>query len=259
MNGPLDISPLQLSLAAIFLLAAGATSLANRLGLERDILIGSLRTVIQLLLMGFVLKWVFAIQNWAVVLILFGVMIAFGVHIVRGRVKERSVSYLFPAFISMLLGYTLVTIVVTAAVVQVEPWWKPEYFLPIGGMVVGNSITALAISLDRLFSELKNRRDEVEMRLALGATSREASHDIMKDALKAGMIPSINSMMGVGLVFIPGMMTGQILAGADPAMAVRYQIVVMFMIVGATAISSLIVLNLVRGRCFGRGENLVLR
>jgi putative ABC transport system permease protein len=97
------------------------------------------------------------------------------------------------------------------------------------------------------------------MKLCLGADYKEASHDMHQEAIRAGMIPSINSMMAVGLVFIPGMMTGQILAGADPLIAIRYQIIVMVMLVGSTAIGSFIVVSLVRRRCFGSAFQLLLR
>jgi putative ABC transport system permease protein len=144
-------------------------------------------------------------------------------------------------------------------IVGAKPWWKPQYFIPLAGMIVGNSMNAIAISLDRLFGELRGRRQEVEMMLCLGADYKEASQDMVINAMRAGMIPSINSMMAAGVVFIPGMMTGQILAGADPLIAIRYQIVVMVMLVGSTAIGSLVVVLLVRRLCFGPGHQLRLR
>ncbi len=126
-------------------------------------------------------------------------------------------------------------------------------------MVIGNSMNAIAISIDRLFSDLLRRRGEVELLLCLGATGGEASADMFRDAVKAGMIPSINSMMGVGLVFIPGMMTGQILAGSDPLVAVKYQIMVMLMLVGSTAIGSVLVVSLVRRRCFSPDHRMIIK
>jgi len=125
-------------------------------------------------------------------------------------------------------------------------------------MVIGNSMSALAISLERFFRDLRQQRDQIEMQLSLGAGYREASAEIFRNSVKAGMIPSINAMMGVGLVFIPGMMSGQILAGIDPMIAIRYQIVVMLMLVGATALSSVTIMLLIRKRCFGSGEELLL-
>lgn len=254
----LDIGVWQLMLSLVFVAAAGAASLVHRLGLERDLLWGTLRTFAQLFVMGYALKLIFGLESALLVVGVYVGMILFAGKIVHGRVKERSIPFLLPTMGAMLGSYLLVTIVVTGLIVGAQPWWKPQYFLPIGGMVIGNSMNALAISLERLFSDLRARRDEVEMRLSLGASSQEASHEIMKGALRAGMIPSINSMMGVGVVFIPGMMTGQILAGADPLLAIRYQIVVMLMLVGSTALGSLLVVHLARMRCFGPGHNLRL-
>jgi putative ABC transport system permease protein len=185
-------------------------------------------------------------------------MVIFAVRIVKGNVTEQKIPYVLPAFFTMLMVYALISAVVTGGIVGATPFWHPQYFIPLAGMVVGNSMTALGLALDRLFSDLKARRDEVEMMLCLGATANEASSGIFKGALKAGMIPSINSLAGVGLVFIPGMMTGQILSGEDPVLAIRYQIVVMFMLVASTALTVTIVLGIVRKRCFGPGQQLLL-
>ena len=120
-------------------------------------------------------------------------------------------------------------------------------------------MTVLGLSLDRLFSDLRTKREEVEMRLCLGATAEEAGRQIVRDASRAGVMPSVNSLAGVGLVFLPGMMTGQILSGAAPLLAVGYQIVVMFMIGASTALSVVAVLRSVRRRCFGPAQRLLLR
>ncbi len=260
MTGGLEyISNWQLALALLFVGISGAVSLWRKLELEKDLTVGTVRTFVQLFIMGYALQLIFSLE-WALLSLgVYLVMVIFAARIVRGRVKEKDVDYLMPTFVAMLVSYFLVTTVVTGLVVQAEPWWRPQYFLPIGGMVIGNSMTALALSLERLFSDLRNQRAQVEMRLCLGASPAEAGRESFKDALKAGMIPSINSMMGVGVVFIPGMMTGQILAGADPLEAVRYQIVVMLMLVGSTAISSVIVVGLAFRRCFAEGDRLALR
>ncbi len=259
MKGALDIGILQLSLVLVFVLLAGIASLRLRLGLERDLLWGTLRTVAQLVLLGFVLTWIFQIRHWYIVLAVYALMIFFAARIIRGRVRAGNIRFFFPVFMSMLFSYMLISLFIVAVVVGADPWYQPEYFLPLGGMIIGNSMNAIAISLDRLFTDLLRRRQEIELRLILGATAGQASGDIMREAVRAGMIPSINAMMGVGLVFIPGMMTGQILAGSDPFVAVKYQIMVMLMLVGSTALGSLLVISLVRSRCFNREHQLVLR
>lgn len=259
MNGALDIGYGQLALSLVFILIGGAASLRLRLGLERDLLWGTVRTVSQLALMGLVLTWVFQVRAWYVVLPIYTLMILFAARIIRGRVRSTNVRFFVPTFVSMLLSYMLVSYIVVDLIVHAEPWYLPEYFLPLGGMVIGNSMNAIAIALDRLFNDLLRRRGEVELLLCLGASGAEASAEMFRDAVKAGMIPSINSMMGVGLVFIPGMMTGQILAGSDPLVAVKYQIMVMLMLVGSTAIGSVLVVSLVRRRCFSSDHRLTVK
>jgi putative ABC transport system permease protein len=258
-NNPLVIGPEQLVLALGFVLVAGVISLVFQLGLTRSLLLGTLRTCVQLFAMGYALQFIFAIKMSLPILAVFCVMVAAAAHIVRGRVPERDVSFGLPVFVTMILSYMLVGITVTGVVIGAKPWWEPQYFLPIGGMIAGNSMNALAIALERLFTGLRKSRTEIEMKLSLGADYREASDAITKEAIRAGMIPSINSMMAVGLVSIPGMMTGQVLAGADPALACRYQIVVMLMLVASTALSSFAVVSIVRRMCFGRAHQLLLR
>lgn len=258
-GGVLDITPWRLALALVFSLVAGGCSLALKLDLGRDILIGTVRTFAQLFLMGWVLGFVFAADSPWLVIGLFFIMAGAAAHTARGRVKEKAVAFAWPMYGSMAAVYLLVTMTVTGAIVAADPWWKPQYFLPIGGMVLGNSMTSVAVALDRLFADLRARAALVEMKLCLGADVSEASADIVRDAVRAGMIPAVNSMMAVGLVSIPGMMTGQILGGSDPSQAIRYQIVVMLMIVGATALGSTILTLIIRRRCFGPGQRPLLR
>jgi len=256
--GVIPISNLQLALGLVFVLFAGISSLAHRLGLEKDLAIGTVRTVAQLFLMGYALTLIFDLVHPLFVVAIYAAMIFFAAWTVKGRVEEKKVPYFFPTLGAMMASYLTVTVFITAVVVSAEPWWLPRYFIPLGGMVVGNSMNAIAICLERLFSQLSEKRDQVEAMLCLGADYREASAGIFAEAIRAGMIPSINSMMGVGVVFIPGMMTGQILAGADPLDAIRYQIVVMLMLVGSTALGSLLVAWLVRRRCFGNAMDLLV-
>ncbi|NDV21355.1 iron export ABC transporter permease subunit FetB [Desulfovibrio sp. JC022] len=246
----ISITWVQLLIALSLVSVSGFLSIYYKLKLEKDLAVGVVRSFVQLLTMGYLLKILFGLNSAVLVLALYLAMTFFSVHIIHGRVKEKNISYLMPTGLAVMFSYSLVTILVTKVVIGAQPWWDPQYFIPIGGMIAGNSMNSLALSLERFFSELKSRRDEVEMLLCLGADYKEATAEIFRDALRAGMIPAINSLMGVGLVFLPGMMTGQILAGADPEEAVRYQIVVMFMLVSSTALSSIIVLLLVRKRCF---------
>ncbi len=258
MNSAIDIGWFQLGLCFLFVLAGGAASVALRLGLQKDLWWGAIRTFTQLFLLGLILKHIFQVHLWWPVMGLFWLMVIFAVQIIRGRVQEKTVRYWDSTLVSMFLSYTLITFLVTRVIVRVEPWYEPRYFLPLGGMIIGNSMNAIAIALDRLFGELRKSRSLVEMKLSLGASWLEASNDIARRAIKAGMIPSINAMMGAGLVFIPGMMTGQILAGANEFVAVKYQVMVMFMLVGSTSVGSVLVVFLSLHRCFSREGTLRL-
>ncbi|NTW69307.1 MAG: iron export ABC transporter permease subunit FetB [Chlorobiaceae bacterium] len=259
MNRIIDISLAQLFLALLFILIAQISSFIYHLGLNRDITIGTIRTFAQLFLMGYVLTFILKSSNLWLVLLVFFVMVLSAMFIVKGRVREKQIPYFIPTFLTMLISYFATALFVSGVIVGTAPWWDPRYFLPAGGMVIGNSMSALAIALERLFRDLREQRELVEMKLALGANYREASDELFRKAVSAGMIPSINAMMGVGLVFIPGMMSGQILAGTDPLIAIRYQIVVMLMLVGSTAVTSVVVMLIVRRRCFGSGEEVLLR
>lgn len=252
----IDIGYFELAFCLILVLAAGLASVGLKLGLERDILWATVRTVAQLFLLGYILRFIFGVETaWLVLLILFG-MILFAAWTIRGRMEQRPVAFFWPTFLSMLLSYFVVVFFATALVIRVEPWYLPHYVIPLGGMVVGNSMNAIALALDRLFSSLDKGRQEVELHLSLGATYREASQRPLKEAVRAGMIPSINNMMAVGVVFIPGMMTGQILAGVDPMVAIKYQIMIMILILISTMSGGILVTHLVRRLCFTRDHQL---
>ncbi len=258
MSPVVEISFWQLLLALLFILVAQIASFVYHLGLNKDISIGTVRTFAQLFLMGYVLTFIFSIENLWLTVGIFVIMAISASFIIRGRVREKDVPYMLPTFLTMFVSYFITAVFVTGLIIGVAPWWEPRYFLPIGGMVIGNSMSALAIALERLFREMRQQKGLIETRLCLGANYREASSEMFRNAVSAGMIPSINAMMGVGLVFIPGMMSGQILAGADPLQAIRYQIIIMLMLVGSTATTSIITILIVRKRCFGKGEELLL-
>jgi putative ABC transport system permease protein len=256
---PVVIGPWQLLLCLLFVGIAGGASMILGLRLGRDLLWGTVRTFAQLFLVGYVLDTVFAIDRPVLVLLVFVFMVFWAAHAVRGRVRDPQIAVFVPTFISMVLSYLVVTVLVTSVVVQVDPWWTPQYFIPLGGMIAGNSMNAISVCLERLLTGLRERRETIELALSLGANYREATSELLADAVRAGMIPSINALMTVGLVSLPGMMTGQILAGVQPAAAVKYQIVVMLMLVASTSIGAVVVASVVRRRCFTGAQQLTVR
>jgi len=244
----LDLSAWQLALALLLVVVVIAISVAQRLGLERDLAIGAVRTIVQLYLVGLILAAVFAAATWYWVVLILVVMTAVATHAAVSRLGRPLPGAYWIAATALTVSTTATLAYVIGAVVQVRPWWEPQYIIPIAGMILGNSMTSAALAGDRLQSDLRARRDEVEARLALGFSGRDALQPLVRAALRAAMIPTVNAMMTVGVVQLPGMMTGQILAGSSPLLAIRYQIVVVFMQAAATAIGSLLFVRLAAGR-----------
>ncbi len=246
----ISIGWLELSLATFFIMAAGAISIAMSLGLLRSLAIATLRTYLQLIALGFVLTWIFSTHSPWIVLAVFLFMMLMTAQILLKRVKHKPSNLYLSTFSAVFLATMVVTFSVTGLIIHVEPWYDPRYILTIGGMVLGNAMNGIALALERLFDDLKKRAAEVNQALAFGGTPWEASLPSIRTGLTAGLTPTINSMSAVGLVSIPGMMTGQLLAGADPVQAVKYQIVVMLMVSAATAMGSMISVYLVYKRAF---------
>ena len=160
------------------------------------------------------------------------------------------------SFLSLAVSGLLTSYVVTAVIIGVHPWYRPQYLVPLLGMILGNSLTSVSITLDGLLGDVVLRRPEIEMALSHGATAWEAAAEPLQGAVRRGMVPTINSMLVVGIVALPGMMTGQILAGSDPLQAVKYQIVVMFMLAAATALGCILAALLAYRQIFNAKHQL---
>jgi putative ABC transport system permease protein len=250
-----DISYTSLALCLALVAAAGAATVALRLGLARDMAWSTFRLCAQLAVLALVLKAVFNFRApWVLAVLLF--MVAFAAWTIRGRVKERAVAFFWPLLASMVVTYVALTLLTTAVLVGAHPWWSPRYLIPLAGMIIGNSMNAIAVALDRLFAGLRQRRREVETLLALGATGPEAAQELVRDAVRAGLLPTLSTMLTVGVVSLPGMMTGQILAGADPALAIRYQIMIYLVILVSTATGAMLATLLAARRCFTAAAQL---
>ncbi|MCB9765735.1 MAG: ABC transporter permease [Alphaproteobacteria bacterium] len=254
MTGPVDIGPLELAAAAFLLLLNGLVSVALGLGLERRLAVAALRSVVQLTLLGAVLVPVFSIAHPALVLGLAAVMIALaGVEAVR-RTTRSFRGARWAGLGAMAVSASVTTALATAVILDVSPWWTPRYFIPMLGMILGNSLTGVSLGLETSLRLLDTRRAEVERLLAFGASWWEASRDIAAEAVRTGMIPILNTMSVVGLVTIPGMMTGQILGGTAPGLAARYQMLILFLIAAAVALGTTLA-TLVAVRAVFDGED----
>lgn len=235
----LTLSYGQLAASVLLILINVVLSLRLRLGLERSLVIASVRMIVQLILIGYVLEWLFALSNpflvVAIALLMAGVA---GISAVN-RTSRRFAGIYWRSLVSVLVAAFLITNLSVAGIIQVRPWYDPQYLIPMLGMVLGNTLTGISLGLERFMEGVTANRNAIETLLALGATRWEASHREVQTAVRTGMIPTINSMMVMGLVSLPGMMTGQILAGASPIDAVRYQIVIVFAIASGSALGTL--------------------
>ncbi len=252
----IQLSAFDLILAAGLVVAAGLVSMALRLNLEKRLAVATVRMVVQLLLVGYILKVVFRVGSPLVLTAVIVVMVIFAS---RAAVRQSSRTFhgaTWFAFWTLLMSGIVTTFSVTSLVINVEPWYEPRYVIPLLGMVFGNGMTGISLCLDYLLASFDEHRAEVETELALGATAWEAALRPLRAAVQRGMIPIVNRMMVAGVVALPGMMTGQILAGEDPLNAVKYQIVVMFMISAATTVGSVIAGLLVYRRLFNARHQL---
>jgi putative ABC transport system permease protein len=232
----IQLGPWQLILAACLVGVNLVISALLSLRLEKQLLIASCRMAAQLLLVGLILKWVFALENPALVLGLGLFMTAVASLSAVNRTRRRFPRIFLNSFVSIMGAAFVVTAAAMTGIIRVEPWFEPQYFIPMLGMVLGNTLNGISLALDRFMEDVVQRQAQVESLLALGASKWEAARESLREAARSGMIPIINSMMVMGVVSLPGMMTGQILAGADPVDAVNYQIVIVFMIAAAAAL-----------------------
>jgi putative ABC transport system permease protein len=260
---PLDVTWPDLALASMLVLVAVGLSRWQQLGLERGFLVGGLRAVVQLVAVGYLLVYLFTASSWWLVLLALLVMLVAATatatrRLDRAGTGERRRLWEISGT-AMLVSSALTLAYVTWIVLDVRPWYEPRYLIPLFGMIVGNAMNGAALAIERLSSEIEGQRGLVEAYLALGASPARAAAEPTRRALVAALIPSVNGLMVVGLVQLPGMMTGQILAGQSPLLAVRYQVLVAFMLTGATAMTAAIVAVWYRRTLFTPAAQLRLR
>jgi putative ABC transport system permease protein len=223
--------------AALALIAVAiAVSFWRRAELEGDIALAVVRSFIQLTAVGYVIQAIFDTDSlWLVVALLAG-MVAFGTWTARGRAREVPGALVPIAVALSLAAAVTLGLVLALGVFEAEP----RYLVPVGGMVIGNSMTAVAVALDRLADEMRAGGRQVEAMLALGATSQQAARGIVTRSLRSGMIPLVDSTKTTGVVFFPGTMVGMLIAGAEPVDAVRLQLILLWVLLGAVALAGLI-------------------
>jgi putative ABC transport system permease protein len=257
VNDLIEIDLIQFGWALGLMGIAIGLSAWQQLGLEWNLAVATFRTVIQLLAIGYILDFVFALNTpWAVIGII-GIMAVIAAIVARNRISQKVPRLLPIVGGSILIGTALTLSYVILLVLQPDPWFQPQYLVPLAGIILGNAMNAAAIGGERLVSTLNASRLEIETHLSLGATPRQATAAYRREAIKAGLIPTLNSMMVVGIVTLPGIITGQILSGINPLDAAIYQMLIMFILAIATLGTTMLLVQGIYRQFFNQAAQFI--
>jgi putative ABC transport system permease protein len=249
---------LDLGVAWLLLMGVTLLSILMRLEVAKKVTIAAARMVLQLLLVGHILKSVFQLQNhWALAGVTVVMMLFAGREIIvrqEYRFIKRSALLIGP--LTLALSTLVITFIALRLIIGIKPWYQPQYLIPILGMGLGNTMNGIAIALHRFLGEMAQKRGEIMERLALGETPAEALQDIRRESISAGIIPMINMMSVAGIVALPGMMTGQILSGTSPVEAVKYQIMIILLVATSIGLGTMVVIHMTANHLFDQRERL---
>lgn len=247
-----EISLAQVAGTLALIAVAIAASFWRRAELEQDVAVAVARSFVQLTAVGYVIKAIFDSDSLWLVVALLAFMVVFGAWTARGRAK--AVPNAFGPLLMALAMAAAVTLGIVIVLNVFDP--KPRYMVPVGGMVVGNAMTAASVALNRLADEIRDKANLIEATLGLGATARQATSRLVARSLRSGLIPLIDQTKTTGMVFFPGTMVGALLGGASPLNAVRLQLILLWTLMGAAALSSLIATSLAQSRFFTAAQQL---
>jgi len=243
VNGAIiELGPWQLATAAALVLALAGLTWYLRLALSGKLLIAAVRTVIQLILLGLVLEYLFSSAHPALIALIALLMLLVAGREVMARQRRPFRGWWGYGLgaSSMFVSSFLLLLFTLNVIVAPTPWYQPQYSIPLLGMLLGNTMSGVALTLDNLTQNAWRSRAQIESRLMLGEDWRSAMREHVRDSVRTGLIPIINAMAAAGIISIPGMMTGQILAGNSPMIAATYQILIMFMISAGTGFASVL-------------------
>lgn len=253
MSTSIHVSLGQVAASLALVALAAAVSFWRKADLERDIGIATLRSFVQLTAIGYAITLIFEADTLWLVLALLAVMVVFGALTARSRAKKVPGAF-WPLLIALATaGATTLGLVVALGVFEATA----RYLVPVGGMVIGNAMTASAVALNRLGDEMADSRARIEATLSLGATATEAAAPFVRRALRSGMITLVDSTKTTGLIFFPGTMVGMLLAGAEPADAVRLQLILLYTLLGSVAIAGLVATTLAYRNFFTPAQQLL--
>jgi putative ABC transport system permease protein len=252
VSASIHVALWQVAASLVLVAIAIAISRWRQADLERDIAVSTVRSIVQLTLVGYAIKLIFEADTIWLVLALLSVMVLFGALTARSRAKSVPGAF-WPLLIALAIA-AAGTLGLVVALGVFDP--TPRYLVPVGGMVIGNAMTASAVALNRLGDEVGDSRARIEATLALGATAREAALPIVRRALRSGMITLVDSTKTTGLIFFPGTMVGMLLAGASPTDAVRLQLILLYTLLGSVAIAGLLATTLAYRNFFTPAQQL---
>jgi putative ABC transport system permease protein len=253
-----DLPIRQLAAAYLFVLVLLGIIRIKGIAREKEITLATVRMTLQLVLTGYLLVFLFDQRHPVLSVLTVLLMLAFAVDNIIKRVRINLSRQLKKVIaLSMTAGTITCLMFFILVVVNLSPWYDPRYFIPIAGMLIGNSMTGISIGVSRLAEGMQTQKAVVETALMLGATPKAAARSIVNSAFDAAILPTINSMVGMGIVFLPGMMTGQILAGASPVTAIQYQIAIMLGITGSVALTVILLLQFGYQTFFNEEQQLI--
>lgn len=260
MNSVIVLSPVDLSISALLVVALALLSFRLKLGVTRQIVVAALRTTVQLLLVGMVLKTLFdQARPWLLAAIALVMVLTAGREVMSRQTRKFAGVWGFATgTAAMTVSSFSITCLVLTTVIRIDPWYAPQYAIPLLGMMLGNTMTGIAIGMERLTSTAWRDSAVIEARLLLGQSWEEAIGAIRRESIRSAMIPTLNAMAVAGIVSLPGMMTGQILAGSPPMEAVKYQILIMFIISAGTGFGAVLAVSVGARRLFDQRQRLRL-
>ena len=253
---PISLS--RLAIALFFVAIGVAISARLKLGQGGALVVGAARAALQLVGIGYFLVFVFAHEkSWIVLLLLIAMMGVAALTSARRIEHGPPARTLFPMALAAVGGGACAALLpMFALIVTPKPWFEARYLVPIGGMMLSSAMNVVAQVFERIFAMARSESAIIEQMLALGASPREAMETHARAAVRAALIPTVNGLLTVGLVALPGMMTGQILSGTSPADAIRYQLVVMYQLVAVAAVSGALAALFARKLLFTSREQL---
>lgn len=258
MDNIADLGIYQMLAAYVFIVILLIIVRVKKIAREKEIILSSLRMTLQLIIAGNVLAYIFNSMNIFYTLVVILVMEAFAIFNTFRRVNKKiSNSLKMVVICSILIGTLSNLIYFVFVVIRNTPWYEPRYLIPIAGMLIGNSMTGISLGLSDLINGMESERDKIEGALVLGATPKMATEDIVRKSFDNAILPTTLSMVGIGIVFLPGMMTGQILSGISPYIAIKYQIIIMLGILGSVSFTVLILIQFGYRTFFNKEKQLI--